>query len=159
MSVDAADQPDSYHPSDYPRFAVTADVVLFAEHVDGTHVLLVRRAEEPFQGRWALPGGFVHVDEDLPDAARRELAEETGVEVDDLRQLGAYGSPGRDPRMRVVTVVFWAEIDSSVQHKADGDASDTRFWPVSSLLADPDLLGFDHHRILEDAVSDLGGLH
>jgi 8-oxo-dGTP diphosphatase len=152
-----SERSDGYEPSDYPPFAVSADVVVFAEHEDQTHVLLVRRAEEPFQGRWALPGGFVHVDEDLPDGARRELAEETGIQVDHLRQLGAYGTPGRDPRMRVVTVVYWTEVDPTVEHAAADDAAEARFWPIGDVLADPELLGFDHHRILADAVSELGG--
>lgn len=140
---------------DNSGFAVTVDLVVFTRHEGQTRVLLVKRANEPFQGRWALPGGFVDIDEDLPDAARRELAEETGVSVGVLRQLGAYGTPGRDPRMRVVTVVFWTEVDTSVEHSAGDDASDTRFWAVADLLADPDLLGFDHHRILQDALVEL----
>lgn len=148
---------EGYDPSDYPPFAVTADVVVIAVHDGRAEVLLVQRGQEPFQGRWALPGGFVHIDEDLEDAARRELAEETGIEAEELRQLRAYGTPGRDPRMRVVTVVFLTEVDSSVDHKAADDAADTRFWPLHDVVADPDLLGFDHHRIIVDAMSELGG--
>lgn len=142
---------------DNAGFAVTADVVVFAQHEGQTRVLLVKRANEPFKGRWGLPGGFVEIDEDLADAARRELAEETGVEVDVVRQLGAYGTPGRDPRMRVVTVAFWTEVDPFVGHQAADDAGDTRFWAVADLLADPNLLAFDHHLILRDALVDLRG--
>lgn len=135
------------------EIAVTTDVVVYTEHDGGPHVLLVRRGNEPFQGSWALPGGFVEVDEDLVDSARRELAEETGIAVEDLRQVGAYGTPGRDPRMRVVTVVYWTEVDPSTEHHAADDAAESRFWNVADLFADPDLLAFDHRRILEDALS------
>lgn len=86
---------------DYPRPAVTADVVCFSQ-IDGLRVLLIKRGGEPFEGQWALPGGFVDIDEDLEDAARRELKEETGLEMDSLKQFRCFGAPGRDPRGRTI---------------------------------------------------------
>ena len=93
-----------------PEIAVTVDTVVFTTREEKPMLVLVQRGNEPFLGRWALPGGFVEIDEDLPDAASRELREETGLTVPAaaLTQLGAYGTPGRDPRMRVVSIVFWA---------------------------------------------------
>lgn len=139
------------------QIAITVDVVVYTERDKSPEVLLVKRADDPFRGSWAFPGGFVEVDEDLPDAARRELAEETSIVAGDLTQLGAYGSPGRDPRMRVVTVVFWTIVDGSVEPEAGDDAAEARFWQVAELRADPDLLAFDHIRILDDALSEIAG--
>lgn len=144
--------PADYDVSAFPHFAVTADTVVFTHRGGEPMVVLVQRAKEPFQGRWALPGGFVDIDEDLETAAVRELAEETGLSVTGLCQLGAYGTPGRDPRMRVVTVVYWTEVDSLADPVGADDAHDARLWPVEKLLADPSFLAFDHHRILTDAV-------
>ena len=101
---------NAYEPRDYPPFAVTVDVVLMTV-VDGElRLLLIQRGIEPFKDSWALPGGFVLPEEDLDHAASRELLKETGIHHDQahMEQLGAYGRPGRDPRMRVVTVAYWA---------------------------------------------------
>ena len=93
------------YTSDYPPFFVTVDLVILTTREDGPAVLLVRRGGEPFAGRWALPGGFVDIDEDLGDAAYRELQEETGIGAGSVRleQIGAFGEPGRDPRGRMVS--------------------------------------------------------
>lgn len=139
------------------QIAVTTDIVVYTERDGRPHVLLVRRANDPFQGSWVFPGGFVEVDEDLVDSARRELAEETGILARDLIQLGAYGTPGRDPRMRVVTVVFWTVVESPMEPEAGDDAAEARFWPVADLLADPDLFAFDHYRILVDVLAEIEG--
>ena len=139
------------------QIAVTTDIVVYTERDGRPQVLLVRRANDPFHGSWAFPGGFVEVDEDLVDSARRELAEETGILARDLIQLGAYGTPGRDPRMRVVTVVFWTVVESPMEPQAGDDAAEARFWQVADLLADPDLLAFDHHRILVDVLAEIEG--
>ena len=104
------DRQDGYDPGEYPPFAVTVDIVLMTV-VDGDlRVLLIQRGEGPFEGDWALPGGFVLPYENLDEAAGRELLEETGIRPDQgyMEQLGAYGEPYRDPRMRVVTVAYWA---------------------------------------------------
>lgn len=140
--------------SKHPPFAVTADVVVLAGQGEKLSVLLITRGSEPFAGRLALPGGFVDIDEELPDAARRELREETGVELADvpLVQLGAYGSPQRDPRMRTVSVAFLMLVPAPVEAAGADDATDAGWYPVTDLLADPDRLAFDHGLILRDAV-------
>ena len=137
--------------------AVTVDAVVFVERPDGLAVLLIRRANPPFQGKWALPGGFVDDDEDLAEAAARELAEETGVSGVALHQLGAYGAPGRDPRGRTVSIAYWGVAAQSVSPHAGDDAAEADIVPVAETLADPDRLAFDHHLILSDAVAALTG--
>ena len=106
-----ANIPPGYDASEFPAFAVTVDVVILTMAEGVLQVLLVRRGEEPFKGMWATPGGFKRPDETLDEAARRELSEETGVDVPSLlTQFGAYGDPGRDPRMNVVTVAYLAVL-------------------------------------------------
>ena len=143
-----------YNPSSHPPFAVTADVIVFTVVEGVLHVALVERGNDPYRGKLALPGGFVEPDEDLPDAAARELEEETGIEsgTAGLTQLGAYGAPGRDPRMRVVTVAFWTIQPGVSQLTGGSDAASARLVPVDEALADPGVLAFDHHQILSDAV-------
>ncbi|MGP3977238.1 NUDIX domain-containing protein [Streptomyces sp. 8N114] len=121
----------------------TADVV--AVTADG-RVLLIERGWEPFEGRWALPGGHVDEGETSREAAVRELAEETGVQVaaGDLRQLGAFDRPGRDPRGRYVTVAYFAHVPADTRATAGDDARAARWWPLDSL---PEL-AFDHADIL-----------
>ena len=103
--------PKGYDPSEHPQFAVTVDVVILTIVDEQLHVVLVRRRDDPYKGMWALPGGFKRPDETLKDAASRELREETGVEAADyLSEFGAYGDPGRDPRMNVVTIGFLAVL-------------------------------------------------
>ena len=111
-----------YDPDGFPRVAVTVDVVVFTIRDGELHVLLVQRGQEPFLGAWALPGGFVLPDEDLMTAAFRELREETNVSVGGsyLEQLGSYGAPGRDPRMRVITVAYWAACAELQQPRGGG---------------------------------------
>ncbi len=136
----------------YPRPSVCVDLVVFRPHKSTVSVLLIKRGHQPFAGKWALPGGFVDQDEDLADAARRELNEETHLEVEHLRQLGAYGKPGRDPRGHTVSVVFLAELGSnaSIQGlEAGDDATDAQFFSTNAL---PDL-AFDHAQIVQDALS------
>jgi 8-oxo-dGTP diphosphatase len=103
---------------------------------------------------WALPGGFVEVDEDLDDAAARELLEETGLDVPAalLTQLGAYGAPGRDPRKRVVTIVFWALLPDVNDPVGGSDAASCRLFTVNEALADGFELAFDHRAILAHAL-------
>jgi 8-oxo-dGTP diphosphatase len=138
--------------AEHPPFAVTVDLVVLTVREDAFRVLLIRRGGEPFRGRWALPGGFVEPDEDLPDAAERELAEETGVTgaAAHLEQLASYGRPGRDPRGRVVTVAYLALLPEVPAPVAGTDAAAVRWWPVAEVRADR--LAFDHDRILADGV-------
>jgi 8-oxo-dGTP diphosphatase len=156
-----------YDPSRYPRVAVTVDVVLLTLRAGQPAVLLVQRKGHPYRGQWALPGGFVEPDEDLDDAARRELAEETGVlvasgenevELGYLEQLRSYGTPGRDPRMRVISVAY-VGFTATGDIVAGSDAADVRFWAVEDLAIEgigddrsglP--LAFDHARIIADGV-------
>ena len=101
---------------EYPRPALTVDCVVFGLDEQDLKVLLIERDLEPFKGKWALPGGFVRMDEDLEQAARRELREETGLEGVFLEQLYTFGDPGRDPRGRVVSVAYYALVNLADQH-------------------------------------------
>jgi len=143
-----------YDPSLFPAVAVTVDLVVLTVRDGGLQVLAVRRGEEPYRGRWALPGGFVLPDEDLDGAAARELEEETGLSRDDVHveQLATYGAPGRDPRMRVVTVAYLALAPDLPSPKAGSDAADAQWRPVSDLLGARRSLAFDHADILRDGV-------
>lgn len=133
---------------EYPRPAVTVDLVLLTREAR-PRVLLIRRKREPFAGAWALPGGFVDENERLEDAARRELIEETGVDVTHLRQLRAFGDPGRDPRGWTISIAFLAEVDpTQLRPVAADDAADVAWHDVSSL---PNL-AFDHAAILTWAL-------
>ncbi|GCE36119.1 Hypothetical Nudix-like regulator [Rhodococcus wratislaviensis] len=141
-----------YDATDYPPFAVTVDLAMFTLRGPALSVLLVRRGEEPFQGMPALPGGFVHADESADVAARRELAEETGLDSfpGHLEQLATYSEPGRDPRMRVVSVVFVAFAPNLPEPSAGSDAADAYWTPVED--ASRESLAFDHAQILADAL-------
>lgn len=147
------DTPETYDPSQFARPSVTTDIVIFTVRARRLNVLLIERKEWPFEGQWALPGGFVRPDETLDEAARRELREETNVADVYLQQLRAFGDPGRDPRTRVITVAYTALIPSdTVTLRADTDAADARWFPVADL---PRPLAFDHERILQSALDDL----
>lgn len=134
--------------------AVTVDLVVLTVRNDDLAVLVVRRGVAPHRGRWALPGGFVHDDEDLLDAAARELEEETGLDAvrAHLEQLATYGNPGRDPRGRVVTVAHLALVPRLATPTAGSDAAEAEWVPVHELLDDQRRLAFDHRRILTDGV-------
>jgi 8-oxo-dGTP diphosphatase len=145
--------PPGYDPTKFPAFAVTVDVVILTMAEGVLHVLLVRRGQEPFKGMWATPGGFKRPEETLDEAARRELSEETGVDVASLlTQFGAYGDPGRDPRMNVVTVAYLAVLRDVGAIVAGTDAAQAGLVPVSDLLEERVELAFDHLRIVRDAV-------
>jgi 8-oxo-dGTP diphosphatase len=163
----------SYDPSAFAPFAVTVDLVVLTVRRHALCALVVRRGEPPFQGRWALPGGFVRIDEDLAAAAARELAEETGLLAHDpsgpspangahLEQLATYGDPQRDPRMRVVSVAHLVLAPDLPAPRPGGDAHSVRWTPVEELLGQEGGYGrdaeqaaplaFDHARILADGV-------
>lgn len=144
----------AYDPSEYPPFAVTADLVVLTLRDEALQVLLVRRGGKPYAGRWALPGGFTQVEEDIEDAAYRELAEEAGVGRAEvvLEQLRTYGAPKRDPRMRVVSVAWLALGADLPDPRAGSDAADARWVPVAEVLGESRRLAFDHAQILRDGV-------
>jgi 8-oxo-dGTP diphosphatase len=142
------------HSYEYPRAALTVDCVVFGLDEHDLKVALIQRDLEPHAGRWALPGGFVHVDESLDEAARRELREETGLSKVFLEQLYTYGDLGRDPRERVVTVAYFALVnigDHRVQ--AATDARSAAWFPVT----DTPSLAFDHAKIVQAALQRLKG--
>ena len=132
---------------DYPHPALTVDIVL-ATRGKTSSVLLIKRAGKPFEGCWAIPGGFVEEGETLAEAARRELKEETGLVVNELEQLYTAGDPGRDPRGWTVSVVYLLRVDSKkIKPKAGDDAREVKWFPLDDLPP----LAFDHAMILERA--------
>ncbi|MEM1219498.1 MAG: NUDIX domain-containing protein [Bacteroidota bacterium] len=135
---------------EYPRPALTVDCVIFGYDADSQlKVLLIQRAHEPCKDQWALPGGFVDMNEDLETAALRELEEETGVRNVFIEQLYTFGTPKRDPRGRVVSVAYYALVNL-LEHpvKAASDARNVRWFPILELPS----LAFDHQRIVEVAI-------
>ncbi len=133
---------------EYPRPALTADVVALTNSPD-SHVLLVRRAHEPFEGEWALPGGFVDEYETPERAAVREFAEETGLALPgELELLGVYGEKGRDPRGWTVSVVYLASFEAPEPPRPGDDAADARWFPTGALPP----LAFDHDGVVSDAM-------
>jgi 8-oxo-dGTP diphosphatase len=146
------------YTSEYPIFSVTVDVVCLTVREGSFQVLLVERGAEPFAGRLAFPGGFVEIDEDLEDAARRELREETNVEAPRrIEQLATYGRPGRDPRGRTVSIAHLAIAAEMGEATGGSDAADAGWYDVAGVLADPGALAFDHAEILADAVERARG--
>lgn len=144
--------PKNYNPDDFVHPSVTADIVLLTLRERSLQALLIRRKEEPFAGQWALPGGFVRPGETLDDAARRELAEETGVSAVLLEQLRAFSDPGRDPRTWVITIAFTALVASdALTLRAGTDAADAAWFEVRALPP----LAFDHQAILSYALDAL----
>lgn len=128
---------------------MTVDLVIFTIADNDLRVLLIRRKQGPFRDRWALPGGFVEIDESLEEAAARELKEEVGVENVYLEQLFTFGDPKRDPRGRVISVSYFALVDAERQRiVAASDAADAAWQTVF----DPPPLAFDHRKILDYAV-------
>jgi 8-oxo-dGTP diphosphatase len=176
--IAAMTESEPYDPARFPAFAVTVDLVVLTVRESRLSALMIRRGEEPFAGRTALPGGFVRPGESLGEAAQRELAEETGLAKlpVHLEQLATYGAVDRDPRMRVVSVAYLALAPDLPSPTAGGDAADAHWAPVADLLPDLfpnalDTLGlhgaelvdgrlkreraafaFDHEQILVDGV-------
>ena len=141
-----------YDASAYERPSVTVDVVIFSLHNDDLRVLLIQRKYEPYQGAWAIPGGFVQMGESLEEAARRELMEETAVSNVYLEQLFTFGQPDRDPRTRVITIAYIALVPyDAIQPQAGDDAAEAAWFSMNDL---PDL-AFDHQEILDYALTRL----
>jgi 8-oxo-dGTP diphosphatase len=150
----ATESAKNYRAEDYPRPSVTVDVVILTLTEGQLRVLLVKRKRWPFEGMWAIPGGFLNMDEGLEDAARRELKEETNVSDIYLEQLYTFGDPGRDPRTRVITVVYYALIDAAkLDVRAADDAADAAWYPMHDLPQ----LAFDHKTILDYTLDRLKG--
>ena len=132
----------------YPRPAVTGDCIVITKEVDAK-VLLIQRADEPYIGCWAFPGGFLNMDETTEQCAIRELEEETGLKVNDVHQIGAYSKVDRDPRGRTITVAYLAIIDNPISVLGQDDAAKAEWWPLSALPQ----LAFDHNDIINDAYT------
>ena len=130
---------------------VTVDAVVFRKTNHQNMVLLIQRKNEPFKNAWALPGGFVDENEDLESAAKRELTEETGVIIDKMQQLSAFGKPDRDPRQRTISIAFLAFADESHNPVAADDAADAGWFPVEKLPK----LAFDHLQIINLALTKI----
>ncbi|NJN53591.1 MAG: NUDIX hydrolase [Anaerolineae bacterium] len=144
--------PEQYDPTKYERPSVTIDVVVFSLVEEDLKVLLIKRSSSPYSGMWAIPGAFVRLHESLEEAATRALAEETGVEDVYTEQLYTFGDPKRDPRMRVITVAYFALVPyTAVQHAPGREAAETAWFSMFDL---PEL-AFDHHEILEYALTRL----
>lgn len=131
------------------QIAVTTDCVIFFKEKNGTEkILLIKRDKEPFKDQWALPGGFLEDEEPLEVGAKRELKEETGLQVYEVHQLKAFGNPGRDPRGRTISIAFWGEIFSEEKVAGSDDAADAQWFDLQTLPT----LAFDHKQIVEFAV-------
>lgn len=137
---------------DYPKPSVTTDILIFTIRNSELNILLVKRNIEPFKNMWAIPGGFVRMEETLEQAAKRELKEETNVSPDYLEQLYTFGDLNRDPRGRVITVAYFALIKSDkIELKASTDVSNAEWFNINNLPK----LAFDHEKILEYAIKRL----
>jgi len=136
---------------EYPRPAVTVDAAVFRKTGDQWQILLINRKNPPFQGMWALPGGFVDVDETLEEAAERELLEETGLKNTNLQQLHTFSAPKRDPRHRTISTVFLGVAGDEELVIAGDDAGEVRWFPIQELPS----LAFDHNEVIDMAITRL----
>jgi 8-oxo-dGTP diphosphatase len=148
-----SDSPETYDPSRYERPSVTVDVVIFSLINGELNILLVKRRRWPYEGHWAIPGGFINMNESLEQSARRELEEETGVRDIYLEQLFTFGDLNRDPRTRVISVAYFAIIRADRQTlRVSDESTDVNWFPVGAL---PGTLAFDHDFILAMALERL----
>ena len=129
---------------EYPRPAVTTDTILIFRTNNLSYILLIERKYDPFCEYWALPGGFVEMDEDLETACARELKEETGISGIKLTQFHTFGEVNRDPRGRTISVVYWSVIDQIIEPEGGDDAAQAKWFPLNNLP----LLAFDHKKII-----------
>lgn len=136
----------------YPKPSVTVDTIIFAWKNDHVEVLLIKRKHDPYAERWAIPGGFVNMDETLEQAALRELEEETGLKNVQLEQFRTYGDPGRDPRGRTITVCYWTLLPEIPQGVIGADdASEAAWFSINNL---PEM-AFDHEKIMDEICQEL----
>ncbi len=134
---------------DWPRPMVTVDAVVFTADGDTVKLLLIKRKNEPFKGKWAIPGGFVEMDEELQDAAKRELAEETSLTGVELKQMHTFGTIGRDPRGRQITVIYMGQArPDQMAVKAGDDAQEAKWFDIDNL---PEM-AFDHDNVTKMAI-------
>ncbi len=131
---------------EYPRPAVTTDIILIAKEKDCNYILLIERKFDPYKGSWALPGGFVEIDEELETGCLRELKEETGIENIEIKQFCIAGAVNRDPRGRTISIVYWAEIGQRIDYTPGDDAAKAK-WFNTKMLPN---LAFDHQQILDN---------
>lgn len=135
---------------DYPRPCVTTDCLIFRKIDSKWSLLFIERGNEPFKGCWALPGGFLEMDEDLVTCAARELQEETGLTGISLQQLCAFGEPNRDPRHRTISIAFWGVDNTERQAVGSDDAAQAQWFALDKLPK----LAFDHALIIQTALSN-----
>jgi len=135
----------------YPHFALTVDALVFVKKEDVWEILLIQRKSPPFQDQWALPGGYVDIDETTEKAAYRELEEETGISGIKLNRLDVFDAIDRDPRERTVSVAYFGVTEDILQAKASDDAKNARWFPINEL---PEL-AFDHQEIIEKGLTEI----
>lgn len=139
----------------YPRAALTVDAIVYVKEENNVFVLLIERGNDPYKNKWALPGGFINMDETLETACIRELQEETGLEVEKMNQFKAYDAIDRDPRHRTISVAFYVELKEKQPVKGGDDASRAAWFPVTDLPG----LAFDHRNIINDFIDYLNLEH
>jgi 8-oxo-dGTP diphosphatase len=130
----------------YPRAALTVDALVFTVENRQRWLLLIERAKDPFKNKWALPGGFIEMNETLEEACRRELQEETGIAVGKMNQFKAFDKVDRDPRHRTISVVFWVELKEKCLVNGGDDAAHAAWFPTNQLP----VLAFDHQQIIDE---------
>lgn len=135
---------------EYPRPAVCVDIIVLCKTNSQNFILLIERKRPPFDNCWALPGGFIEMNETLEQSALRELKEETGIECDSLKQYATYGNPNRDPRGRTVSIIYYNLLENIIEAKAGDDAAKAKWFNISELPT----LAFDHNKIIEDFLND-----
>lgn len=136
---------------EYPRPMLCVDMVILKKDGNKTKILLIKRGNNPFKDHWALPGGFIEMEEDLIESAYRELEEETNITNVKLRQLKTYGKPGRDPRGRTVSVVFGAFLEEEQEAQAGDDAKEAEWFSIDELPP----LAFDHDLIVMESIEKI----
>ena len=134
----------------YPRPALTVDAIIYVKDSERFSLLLIKRGREPFLGQWALPGGFVEMDELLEESCLRELKEETGLQLSNIRQYKVFDAVDRDPRGRTISVIFYAELESQKEVRGGDDAALARWFPFFDLPQ----MAFDHYQIVQNFFHD-----